>query len=165
MSDSPEELWSVYLDVKMNFAGVLVGSVLYGTPKTPSFTHSSICTHSTRSITLGIIIMLVFKCVTALLNPVYRREPIKWGLVSYTIVAFSFVTVLNAVALHIQSISYIDNRQFPGIQGVISPGPIGYVILISHEAFAVVPTVMFFLNGWLADGILVRPLFDAAFIH
>ena len=109
--------------------------------------------------------MLVFRCVIALLNPVYRREPIKWGLVSYTIVAFSFVTVLNAVALHIQSISYIDNRQFPGIQGVISPGPIGYVILISHEAFAVVPTVMFFLNGWLADGILVRPLFDAAFIH
>ena len=100
--------------------------------------------------------MLAFKCVAALINPTYRRgDPIKWGLVSYTVVMFSFVTVQTAVALYVQSISYIDDRDFPGIEGVISPGPIGYLVFVSHEAFNIVPWVMFFLNGWLADGLLV----------
>ena len=176
MSDSQKKPWSdnpnapkvphhLYLDEKANFSGDLVGSILYGTPKTSSSIYSSICTHSARSVALGITIMLVFKCVTALLSPFYRRgEPIRWGLVSYTAVTFLFMTVQTAVALHVQAISYIDNRKFPGIEGVISPGPIGYLIFISHEAFTIVPTVAFFLNGWLSDSLLVRSLLDAAFI-
>ena len=110
--------------------------------------------------------MLFFKCIAALVNPVYRRgEPIEWGLVSYTVVMFSVVTVKTAIDLHIQSISHIDHREFPGIEGTIFPGPIGYQLLVSHEALAILSDVMFFLNAWLADGLLVSSLLDAAFIH
>jgi hypothetical protein len=65
--------------------------------------------------TLGIVIVLFFQCMGALLNPVNRaRGGIKWGLVAHTAAMFSFVTIYTAMTLDIQSISYIDNRDFPG---------------------------------------------------
>ena len=108
--------------------------------------------------------MLFFKCIIALFNPVYRRgKPIKWGVVSYAVVIFSFVTVLTAANLYILSISYIDNRKFPGVSGVVPPGPYGYQYSISPEVLAIIPNVMFIMSNWLADGLLVGSLFDAAF--
>ena len=101
--------------------------------------------------------------MAALLNPAHRRgQPVKWGLVSYTVVMFSVVTVLTAINTHIQSIGYVDNREFPGVEG-LSPGPLGYQLFVIPEALTISPNVMFFLNGWLADGFLVSPLFNFAF--
>lgn len=81
----------------------------------------------------------------------------KWGLVAYTTVAFSFVTILTAMDLDIQSVSYIDHRGFPGVDG-LSPGPHGYLDLINSNAINVVPNSMFFLNSWLTEGLLVSSL-------
>ena len=177
MSDSKEKPWSdnpnapkvpyhLYFDEKANFSGYIVSSVLYGTPKARPPTRSSNRTHFVRSIVLGFTIVLAFKCVTALVNPAYRRaEPIKWGLITYTAVMFSFTTVQTVVALYVQSISYIDSRKFPGIEGVISPGPIGYLVFVSHTAFDVGSWVLFFVNSWLADGLLVSFLNDVTLTY
>ena len=106
--------------------------------------------------------VLFFKCMAALLKPLNRRgERVKWGLVSYTIAMFTFVTVYTAMNLHILSISFIDNREFPGAGGDVHPGPYGYFISIYYKAISVVPNAAFCLNNWLADGLLVSPLFDA----
>ena len=103
--------------------------------------------------------MLFFECMAALFNPNHRRgEGIKWGLVSYTVVMFSLVTVLIAMNLDIQSISFIDNREFPGFDGGQLPGPYGYQWVIGTEAIGVIPTVAFPLTNWMADGLLVRSL-------
>lgn len=100
--------------------------------------------------------MLFFKCMTALLNPTHRRgERINWGLVSYTVATFSFVTVLTAANFRLLSICNIDNREFPGVKGVAPPGPYGYQLFISPEALSVIPSVMLTLGNWLADGLLV----------
>ena len=113
---------------------------------------------------LGFLTVLFFKCIVALVNPAYRRgEPIKWGLVSYTVIMFSVATVQTAVDTHFESISYIDNREFPGIVGEVPPGPFGYWALTDNEALSVLSNVMFFLNAWLADGLLVSSLLHAAF--
>ena len=102
---------------------------------------------------IGIVIVLFFHCLTALFNPVNRkREGIKWGLVSYTAVMFILVTMFTAMYLNILSISYIDNREFPGIEGVTPPGPYGYQPSL---AVNITPDFMFLLNNWLADGLLV----------
>ena len=94
--------------------------------------------------------------MAALINPVYRRgEPIKWGIVSYTVVMYSAVTLQTAMDLDAQSVSYIDNRGFPGVKGEVSPGPIGYQSHISHQARGIFSNVMFFLNACLADGLLI----------
>ena len=78
------------------------------------------------------VVVLLFKCMAALSNPVHRKgEGVKWELVSCTMAMFSFVTVLTAADLGILSISYIDNREFPGIEDVIPPGPPGYEGFIS----------------------------------
>jgi hypothetical protein len=104
--------------------------------------------------------------MTALFNPVRRRgEDIKWGLISYTAVTFSFATVCTAMQLNDQSFSFIDNREFPGIEGVLPPGSLGYQSFIYSEVLTIIPTLMFVLNNWLADGFLVSSLFDAAFAH
>ena len=118
-------------------------------------------------VILGIVVMLFFKCIVALFSPVYRRgDPIKWGVATYTAVIFSFVTVLTTTNLYILSISYIDNREFPGVHDVVSPGPYGYQCSISPEALAIIPNVMFALSNWLADGLLVgSSLFDIAPAH
>lgn len=100
--------------------------------------------------------MLFFQCMAALIDPIHRRrEGVKWGLLSYTVVMFSFVTVFTAMNLNIQSISYIDNREFPGVEGVLPPGPLGYQWFIYSKAITIVPNFMFLLNNWMADGFLV----------
>ena len=104
--------------------------------------------------------------MAALFNPVHRRgEPVKWGLVSYTVAMFSIVTVVTAMGLNVQSTSYIDNREFSSAEDVPEPGPYGYKASIQAEPACVVPNLMFFINNWLADGLLVSCLFDAAFAH
>ena len=77
-------------------------------------------------------------------------------------VLFSFVTVQTALALYVESICYIDNREFPGTKGVL-PGPLGCGELLNHNAVSITSLVMYFLNGWLADGLLVSFLFHPAF--
>ena len=100
--------------------------------------------------------------MAALFNPVNSKmEGIKRGLVAYTVAMFSFATVLTGMALNIESISYIDNREFPGGEG-LSPGPLGYRSFIWSGALTVAPSVMFLLNNWLADGFLVCPSYDTA---
>ena len=56
--------------------------------------------------------------------------------------------------LNTKSICYIDNREFPGTSALPS-GPFGYGIIVYSKAINLVPNVMFLLNNWLADGVLV----------
>ena len=104
--------------------------------------------------------------MAALFDPVHRRgERIKWGLVSYITIMFSLATVQTALTLDIQSISYIDKREFPGVEDLqIPPGPFGYEAIISAEALTIVPSVAPILNNWLADGLLVSSLFDVTLL-
>lgn len=78
----------------------------------------------------------------------------KWGLVAHTAAMFSFVTIFTATNMDLLSISYIDNRAFPG-NDVIPPGPFGYQFLDYSNPINLTPYIMFFLNNWLADGVLV----------
>ena len=94
--------------------------------------------------------------MAALVSPVNRkRGDIKWGLVAHTAVMFLFVTVYITITLYVLSTSYIDNREFPGVNGLLPPGPLGYQYFTYANAINVVPTLMFLLNNWLADGLLV----------
>jgi len=146
MSDSLETPWSdnpnapkipywLYFGEKVYFAGSLIGAILY-----------------------GIVIVLFFQCMSALLDPVNRaRGGVKWGLVAHTVAMFSFVTIYISMTLHIQSISFIDNREFSGTSddGAKPPGPLGYQWLIYSMPVATVPTSMIVLNNWLTDGLLL----------
>ena len=103
--------------------------------------------------------MLFFQCMVALLNPVYRRgEGVKWWLVFYTVAMFSFVTVYTAMNLHIQSNSFINNR---GRYSSYTSDPLFYQYFTHRTALGLTPNVMFNLNNWLADGLLVSSSFDA----
>jgi len=172
MSDYWGQLWSNdtdsqpirradYIDEKATLAGSFIASILYGTPPT----RLSIRIDFNRSVILGMVILLFFQCMAAFLNPVHRRgEGIKWWLVSHTMAMFSFVTVYTAMNLHIQSKSFIDKRKdhiYPGSTFVYS-GPLYYQLSIRRVALGIIPNVMFSLNNWLADGLLVSSLFDAA---
>jgi len=144
MSDSAEAPWfggpyappipyREYIAEKRNFAGCLNGAIVY-----------------------GIVVVLFFKCMGALLRPANRTGGImKWGLVAHTGAMFSFLTILVATVLDIQSISYIDNRAFPVTDGAPWAGPVAYQLAIYSKAISVVPVIMFLLNNWLADGLLL----------
>ena len=109
--------------------------------------------------------MLFFQCMAGLFNPANRRrDGVKWGLVSYTVAMFSFSTVLTGMSLHIQSLAFIDNRDYPGTEG-IPPGPLGYGASIYQTALSLTPSIMFFMTYWLADGLLVGSLFGLASTH
>jgi hypothetical protein len=102
----------------------------------------------TQTTTLGINVILFFRCMGAFFDPVNRtKEGFKWGLVIHTTAMFSIVTVATAVGLYSQSLAYIDNREF-------TSGPTGAKFIVS-KAFYTVPYVMFQVNQWLADGLLV----------
>ena len=153
--NAPKISHHLYLLEKANLAGYLVASILYGMPRHSHLqAHLSALTHN-RFI-LGILIELFFRCMIALLNPTNRKgRRIEWGLISYTIVMFSLATIQTAASLYILSLCYIDNRDFPGLDDMTHSGPVGYAVFLDHEALAIVPNIMIFLNGWLADGLLV----------
>ena len=91
----------------------------------------------------------------ALLNPANRAKGgTKWGLIVHTSAMFSLVTIFTGMTLDIQSISYIDSREFSG-DTLLPPGPLGYQVRIYSKAIGIVPSVAFLLNQWLADGLLV----------
>lgn len=99
--------------------------------------------------------------MSALLNPANRAGgSIKWLLVAHAAVMFSLVTVFTAMYLDLQPSSYVDNREFPGTASLPS-GPLGYQHLIYSEAISLVPRVIFMLNNWLADGLLVSSAFSS----
>jgi len=156
--NAPKIPYSLYLEEKADFAGMLIASVLYGTHK---FSHAHVCvTVPTLFIRLipGTLAVLFFQCMAALFNPINQRGAgVKWGLVSYTVTMFSIATVLTGMALNLESISHIDNREFPGVEGEFPPGPIGYQLSIWSGVLVIPPRLMFLLNNWLSDGLLVCP--------
>ena len=108
--------------------------------------------------------MVAFQCMIGLFNPIHRRgERVKWGLVSYVTAMFSLLTALTAMTSTVFSVSYINNRQFAGVVGLLPPGPFGYTSSISPMAIKFLPDAMAIMNNWLADGLLVSSLFDPAF--
>ena len=110
--------------------------------------------------------MVFFQCMAGLFKSARRGWGcIRWGLVSYTAVMFSFATIFTATNLNIESISYINNREFPGAEGVLPPGPLGYQWFIRPTVLSIIPKLMSLLNYWLADGLLVSPPADAALSH
>ena len=151
--DAPNIPYDLYSAEKATFAGNIVCSILYGTPKTPSPVYLSVCAHpvcpvGSRDRHHGILSMY------GLFDPEHRRgKSIKWGLVSYTVVMFSILTVITAMSFNIFSITFIDNRQFSGVEGLIPPGPLGYSRSIAPMAIAFLPDAMTVFNNWLADGL------------
>ena len=104
----------------------------------------------------GINIVLFFQCMKAFLDPAKRPSGgVKWGFVAHTGAMFALVTVFTAIKLEVLSDSFIDNREFPGMGDILPPGPIGYQYIILSKAFGRASDVAFFLNNWLADGLLV----------
>jgi hypothetical protein len=67
---------------------------------------------------------------------------------------FSIVTAYNADNLALQSLSYINNREYPGDNDGY-PGPYNYQYIIYNKPISFAPYIMFILNFWLADGLLV----------
>ena len=164
MSQPSEQPWSsgpnapqipswLYTAEKENFAGMLLGAIFYGMF---NLRVSALAfTSCVLSVVLGVVMVLFFQCMSALFDPTNRaRGGIRWGLVAYAAVMFSFVTVFVAMNLNAQSVSYIDNRAFSGNNG-IPPGPLGYQFLLYSKPISIVPHFMFLLNNWLADGLLV----------
>jgi hypothetical protein len=83
-----------------------------------------------------------------------RGGGIRWLLVAHTVSMFLFATINAATGLELQSASNIENRGFPGNEE-LPPGPFGYNLLVFSNAITIVPNVMFLVNNWLADGLLV----------
>ena len=162
--NAPRIPYDQYFYEKAGFAGSLIGSILYGARKIPPHARPPGRLTSFVWFVPGIVVMLSFQCMTALLSPVHRRgERIKWGLVSYTTLMFSVVTALTATSLNTRSVTFIDNREFPGVRGAALSGPLGYQSFIDSKAPGLAADVLFFLNGWLADGLLVSHSFHATF--
>ena len=156
--NAPKIPYDLYFAEKASFAGILLASILYGTPK---ITHLYACTSALNSLVLGTLTVLFFQCVALLLSSVNRkREGVKWGLICYTMVMFSCATVVIGTTQNIASVSFIDNREYPGIEGVFPPGPLGYQSMICSKAPGIAPNLTTLLSYWLADGLLVCSILD-----
>lgn len=89
------------------------------------------------------------------------RRNTKWLLVAHTTLTFFIVTIYTAINLNLELISRVDNREYPGVDGVFPPGPIGYQDLLYSKAGSIIAIVTCLLNSWLADGLLVRSIFNS----
>ena len=152
--NAPKIMYLLYFAEKADFAGFLIGAVLYGTP---NYVRVYLAfTPFARFIVPGIVTALFFQCMGALFNPINRaRGGTKLGLITYTAVMFSLATINTAINLDTQSASYVDNRGPPNVRNPLVSGPLEYQLSISTKAIHVVPTAILFFNNWLADGLLV----------
>ena len=104
---------------------------------------------------------LFFQCMATLLNPANPiRKRIRWALVAHTVALFLFLTIPSGIVFDYLSIEYVDNREFPG-SDEFPPGPVGFNDLLSLKATSTVFDVMFPLNQWLADVLLVSPILNS----
>ena len=150
---APQITYDVYFAEKTNFTGIIIGGMFYGTS-----TCMPVCLPPLTSFAvLGVIVVLFFQCMKALFNCANRKRHggVNWRLVIYTVVMFSFATVYTAMGTEIQSISFIDNRNFPGVGDAIPPGPLGYQLYIYSKPISIVPNAIFLVMNWMADGLLV----------
>ena len=93
--------------------------------------------------------------MTALVDPANNiKKNVKWGLAAHTVAMFLFLSIPAAIALYTASMEWIDNRNFPGTDE-LPPGPVGYDTTLNFDTRAAIFDVMFPLNQWLADGLLV----------
>ena len=76
---------------------------------------------------------------------------------AHTAASFTFVTIYTALSFLVQSLAFIDNREFSGAGAgdVFPPGPIGYQWSIRSKPISIALTPMLILNNWLTDGLLV----------
>lgn len=166
MSDPWKTIWSdnpnapqiplpLYLDEKEYFAGFLICPMLYGT--VDQYTHLPVPTLPAQCAFLGIIVALFFQCMTVLLSPPNpMKRGTKWALVAHTVAMFTFYTISLGIFINDFSIQYINNREFPG-NDEFPPGPLGYSYVLDTDATTMVYNLMFPLNQWLGDGLLVGP--------
>ena len=160
--NSPKVPYEEYLYEKVWFAGVLIASMFYGTRETSPRARPPTHPHFVSFI-LGVVVAVFIQCMTALFDPIYRRgEPIKWGIISYTVAMFLLVTIETAMQLNTQSVSYVDNRECQSMLTVLGTyqGP-----EFIPRAISITQNIMFTSNNWLADGLLVSSSFSAAFTH
>ena len=153
--NAPRISYPLYLAEKDNFAGTLIGAMLYGA-RAHTSAYLTVLTLPGRCHP-GVVVILFFRCMCALIDPINpTRRNIKWWPVAHAVTMFSVVTVYTTMNLQLQSTSYIDDREFSGVDGGL-PGPFGYQLFIHPKAINVISTAMFPLNQWLADGLLVSP--------
>lgn len=119
--------YSLHFGEEANFVGDFIAMILY-----------------------GIVIVLFFQCVGAVLAGRARRS-IRLVLVAHTVAMFFFLTVSIAMGMNLQSISWINNREF---NDPPFPGPLGYKAQF-HSITRSIPGTTFQLNQWLADGLLL----------
>ena len=86
------------------------------------------------------------------------RGVVKWGFLIHTVLIFSFTTVSCAIEGIGRSNAYTDNREYPGVDNVFSPGPIGYLDVISASTVGTIEYLANPLNQWLIDGLLVSAI-------
>ena len=160
-SDSPNApqipFWLYHLE-KDYFAGMLVGAVAYGVLNLTPIISTSVLTRFVRPIFAGIVMALFCQCIIVLLghiNPI--KGGMKWALLTHTLVMFVFLTLPVGITLSGYGISYIEGRRFLGY-GEYPPGPLGYGDILNTKAVITVFSIMFPLNQWLADGLLVGPV-------
>ena len=107
---------------------------------------------------VGMVVVLFFQCMFGLLNPAnHTRGSLKWGLVAHTVVMFSLVTVSTTMGLDLQSVTYVDNREYNSEFG---SGPLVYQFVTFSDPLNAVPNAMFTLSSWLADSLLVGSVSD-----
>ena len=141
--------------------GHFLGSILwYADPRVPP----SVFAMLIPPVILGVVVILFFQCMGAFLDPVNKiRRSVKWALVVHTVALFLFLTLPVAADIWIPSTEFVDHRNFPGTGGQsLGPtGPIGYDQVIGETAINPALNVMFPLNQWLSDALLVRFLLNS----
>ena len=135
------------------FTGNNIGEIFYGTHL---IHHSANYIDISHPSLQGMLIILYFETIAALLSPFHRKgQSIKWGLVGYSTVMFGLVTTFTAMNVWLQQLSYIDNREFPGVPGTLPPGPIGWSLFMYSKPLVIIPNACFIIANWMADGLLV----------
>jgi hypothetical protein len=102
----------------------------------------------------GVNLALFFLCVPLLWSQRIKHPKYAYGMLAFVGLIFSLGTIANGLALYVNQLTYIDDRNYPG-------GPAAFAIEQNSITVNIVATAFYFINQWLQDGLLVCSLLRA----
>ena len=124
----------------------------------------STCTHPTvRPVDPGIVVILFFQCIGALINPANdTRRSVKLGLAAYAVALFLIPTIPLVAGRDVFPTVFIDIRNFPGTEEY-PPGPLGGAMISNaSDPWVALLGIPAPVSQWLSNGFLVSSVSSSA---
>ncbi|EIN10132.1 hypothetical protein PUNSTDRAFT_35722, partial [Punctularia strigosozonata HHB-11173 SS5] len=104
------------------------------------------------AVAYGLNVALFLLCAPLLWAQRKRSPKYAYSMLAFVCTTFGLATIANGLALYINQLTFIDERNYPG-------GPAAFAIEQNSITINIVAIAFYLFNQWLQDGLLLYRLY------